>query len=130
MVKVGDVKNRDPCRSRQLKLDEFKSAYTVIVVSFIEGHVKGFHGNAMIVTVNIERSTGDQASHDERERDILILVMALLRRKPEIVVLLGSGNELLLDGQTVGRMFKNVENVQATSQGCVTVEPLVMNGTQ
>lgn len=107
---------------------------TVVVISFIECHVEGLHRYSMVIAAEIEGSANDEASHDEREGNMVVLLISVggrgLARKPEIVVFAGGGNELLLNGRTIGTVFKDLKSVQAAPQSRVAIEPLMMDSTQ
>lgn len=88
----------------------------------------------MVVAVEIERSANDEAGHDEGEWNVAVLRVVVgvsgSSGFPEVVVLFGSGGEFLLKWHAVGGILKNLQSIQATSQGGMAVQPLMMDGTQ
>lgn len=82
----------------------------------------------MVISIDVERGACDKASHDEGKSHVVILVA--VANKPEVVIFLGGGDELLLNRYAIGGIAEDVESVPATTQGRVAIEPLVMDGTQ
>ena len=85
----------------------------------------------MEISVGVERSPHDQTRSNERERHMAVLRMILFPCcSSEVVFFLRSSLQFLLNGYTIDVIPKNVESVKTSSQGCVTVESLMVNGTE
>lgn len=85
---------------------------TIVVVTFIIPHVEGFDTDPVEITVGIEGGTHDQASCNEREWNMTVLLVILFPCcSPEAVILLRSRFKLLLDRHMIRTISKDIESV-------------------